>query len=61
MVVLEFGDGGTLREYLQNNLENLHWSVRLRFARQLSKAIAFLHENNLIYRNLVSFFFFYPN
>jgi serine/threonine protein kinase len=54
MVMLEYGDGGTLREYLQNNSENLHWSVRLKFARQLSKAIEFLHEKNLIHKNLVS-------
>ncbi|RIA83180.1 kinase-like domain-containing protein [Glomus cerebriforme] len=54
MVMIEYGDGGSLREYLQNNSENLHWSVSLKFARQLSKAIAFLHENNLIHKNLVS-------
>lgn len=54
MVMLEYGDGGSLREYLQNNSENLHWSIRLKFARQLSKAIEFLHEKNLIHKNLVS-------
>ncbi|CAB5374170.1 unnamed protein product [Rhizophagus irregularis] len=54
MVMLEYGDGGSLREYLQNNSENLHWSVRLKFARQLSKAIEFLHEKNLIHKNLHS-------
>jgi len=54
MVIIEYGDGGTLREYLQDNSENLHWSIRLKFAKQLCNGISFLHENNLIHRNLVS-------
>ncbi|CAI2167077.1 18310_t:CDS:2 [Funneliformis geosporum] len=54
MVILEYGDGGTLREYLKNNSENLHWSVRLKCAKQLCNGVSFLHENNIIHRNLMS-------
>ncbi|CAG8459710.1 15690_t:CDS:2 [Funneliformis mosseae] len=54
MVILEYGDGGSLREYLQNNSENLLWAVRLKFAKQLCHGISFLHENNIIHRNLHS-------
>ncbi|CAG8586899.1 21914_t:CDS:2, partial [Cetraspora pellucida] len=52
MFVLEYADGGTLRSYFQNHFKRLNWNDKLDFALQISKAVKFLHAENIVHRDL---------
>ena len=54
LLVLEYADNGTLRNYLQQNSESIDWDLKLRFAYEIASAISCLHENNIIHRDLVT-------
>ncbi|POG66230.1 kinase-like domain-containing protein [Rhizophagus irregularis DAOM 181602=DAOM 197198] len=41
-LVLEYADGGTLRDYIRNNI--VEWNNQLRFAREITSAILWLHD-----------------
>ncbi|CAB4473015.1 unnamed protein product [Rhizophagus irregularis] len=51
-LVLEYADSGTLNDYLDKHFNELDWSDKLNLASQLANAIAFLHDNNIIHRDL---------
>ena len=51
-LVLEYADGGTLGEYLKNNV--ITWEIQLKFANEISSAILCLHDREIIHRDLVS-------
>ena len=53
-LVLEYADGGTLREYLRNDAITFKWESQLKFARDIASAISCLHKNGIIHRDLVS-------
>ena len=48
---MEYADSDTLKTYLENELK---WEDKLRLALQLSNAVLFLHENDIIHRGLVN-------
>ncbi|RHZ49474.1 hypothetical protein Glove_520g15 [Diversispora epigaea] len=52
--VLEYANGGTLRNYLKTNFRRLDWSDKLNYAQQIAKAIKHLHSYNIILGNLSS-------
>ncbi|RHZ80945.1 hypothetical protein Glove_130g8 [Diversispora epigaea] len=52
ILVLEYANGGTLRDYLESNFKNLEWSDKLNFAKQIAKAIKHLHSHDVIHRDL---------
>ncbi|GES83716.1 kinase-like domain-containing protein [Rhizophagus clarus] len=54
MLVMEYADNGTLRNYLKENFSNLTWNDKFRMAHQLSCAVLFLHDENIIHRDLHS-------
>ncbi|CAG8514837.1 16851_t:CDS:2, partial [Cetraspora pellucida] len=54
MLVLEYADSGTLCQYLEQNSSSISWKEKLRLAKQLTSAVKFLHENNIIHMNLHS-------
>ncbi|PKY24044.1 kinase-like protein [Rhizophagus irregularis] len=54
ILVMEYADGGTLREYLNNNFDNLTWNDKLKMAHQLTCAVSYLHDKNIIHLNLHS-------
>lgn len=56
-LVLEYADSGTLNAYLNKHFNDLDWCDKLNLASQLAIAIAFLHDNNIIHRDLVYFCF----
>jgi len=56
MLIIEYADGGTLRQYLHKNFKNMDWDIKLKFAKQIAGAINCLHENEIIHRDLVSVF-----
>ena len=54
LLVIEYADGGTLRNYLENKFSLLNWEDRYRLAFQLSGAIECLHENDIVHNDLHS-------
>ncbi|KAF0467435.1 kinase-like protein [Gigaspora margarita] len=53
-MVLQYADNGNLREYLSKNFINLEWNDKLHIAKEIACGLSFLHENNIIHRNLHS-------
>lgn len=53
MLVLEYADNATLRNYLKENFKNLTWNDKYKFAFQLVCAISCLHDEGIAHRNLV--------
>ncbi|RGB23190.1 kinase-like domain-containing protein [Rhizophagus diaphanus] len=50
--VLEYADSGTLNTYLNEHFSELDWSDKYHLASQLASAIEFLHEEDIIHRDL---------
>jgi serine/threonine protein kinase len=53
MLVMEYANSGTLREYLNNNFDILTWNNKFKMAYQLAYAVSYLHDKNVIHRTLV--------
>jgi serine/threonine protein kinase len=53
MLVLEYADSGTLNNYLKENFNELDWTLKYKFAQQLASAVACIHEEEIIHRDLV--------
>ena len=54
LLVLEYADSNTLRNYLKDNFNKLDWNMKLQFAIQIADAVSCLHQKNIIHRDLVS-------
>ncbi|CAG8627422.1 11169_t:CDS:2, partial [Dentiscutata heterogama] len=52
--VHEYALDGTLRQYLKQNISKINWNDKLHLAKQLSSAIKYFHENNIVHTNLNS-------
>jgi serine/threonine protein kinase len=52
-LVLEYANDGTLNTYLNKYFNKLSWNDRYRLALQLTSAVEFLHEKDIIHRDLV--------
>jgi serine/threonine protein kinase len=52
-LVLEYADGGTLNTYLKEHFQEFSWDYKYQLALQLANAIEFLHECDIIHRDLV--------
>ncbi|RIB21773.1 kinase-like domain-containing protein [Gigaspora rosea] len=52
--ILEYANEGTLREYLKTSFTRLQWTDKLRIAKEIAHGLLFLHENNIIHRDLHS-------
>ncbi|GBC27191.2 kinase-like domain-containing protein [Rhizophagus irregularis DAOM 181602=DAOM 197198] len=53
-LVMEYADGGTLRDYLKNNFNRLTWKHKYNLAYQLACSVSFLHDKGIVYRDLHS-------
>ncbi|KAF0403896.1 kinase-like protein [Gigaspora margarita] len=53
-MVLQLANNGDLREYLKINFPMLEWADKLRMAREISDGLEFLHNNDIIHRDLHS-------
>ncbi|CAB4411490.1 unnamed protein product [Rhizophagus irregularis] len=47
-LVLEYADGGTLRDYLRNDTITFKWKDQLKFAKEIASAILWLHDDREI-------------
>ncbi|CAB4412818.1 unnamed protein product [Rhizophagus irregularis] len=52
--ILEYADGGTLRTYLKEHFNKLNWDDKYQLASQLANAVEFIHECDIIHRDLHS-------
>ncbi|RIB21656.1 hypothetical protein C2G38_1999075 [Gigaspora rosea] len=53
-MVLQFANNGNLREYLRKNFVKLQWADKFRIASEIVHGIMFLHNVNIIHRDLHS-------
>ncbi|RIB17951.1 hypothetical protein C2G38_1387671 [Gigaspora rosea] len=53
-MILEYANEGTLREYLKTNFTILQWTDKLRIAKEIALGLLFLHDKNIIHRDLHS-------
>jgi serine/threonine protein kinase len=53
LLILEYADSGTLRNYLKNNFNKLDWNIKLQFAIQIANAVTYIHQRNIVHRDLV--------
>ncbi|CAB5381706.1 unnamed protein product [Rhizophagus irregularis] len=54
LLVMEYADSGTLRNYLKQHFENLTWTDKFELALQLSSAVLCLHDQGIAHRDLHS-------
>ncbi|PKY25282.1 kinase-like protein [Rhizophagus irregularis] len=54
MMVMEYADSGSLRNYLEKNFSNLTWNDKFNMAHQLAYAVSCLHNEGIIHRDLHS-------
>jgi serine/threonine protein kinase len=53
LLIFEYTNSNTLRNYLKNNFTSLGWNIKLRFAIQIADAVSCMHQENIIHRDLV--------
>ena len=53
-MVVEYAEGGSLHNYLKKNFLSLNWQDKYRLALQLSDAIEYLHEKEIVHKDLHS-------
>ncbi|KAF0507829.1 kinase-like protein [Gigaspora margarita] len=53
-MILEYANEGTLREYLMTNFAKLQWTDKLCMAKEIALGLLYLHDNNIIHRDLHS-------
>ena len=53
-MVLHYADDGTLRDYLRTNFTKLQWTDKLCMAKEIALGLLYLHDNNIIHRDLVN-------
>ncbi|RHZ78732.1 hypothetical protein Glove_157g7 [Diversispora epigaea] len=54
ILVLEYSNGETLRNYLKSNFKKLEWLNKLKFAQQIAKAIEHFHSSDIIHGDMNS-------
>ncbi|RHZ66044.1 hypothetical protein Glove_309g20 [Diversispora epigaea] len=54
MIVLEYSNNGSLREYLKTNFQNLDWNAKLNIAKEITNILTFLHSNDIVHGKLNS-------
>jgi serine/threonine protein kinase len=52
-MILEYANQGTLRNYLQDPKKTMDWSIKFKFAKELTSGMKCLHEEGIIHRDLV--------
>ncbi|KAF0502373.1 kinase-like protein [Gigaspora margarita] len=53
-MVLQYANEGNLREYLKTNFIELQWTDKLRIAKEIAFGLSFLHNYDIIHRDLHS-------
>ncbi|KAF0556434.1 kinase-like protein [Gigaspora margarita] len=53
-MVLQYADGGSLRDYLQKNFQNLDWKKKISMGKQIASGLKCIHDQNIVHRDLHS-------
>jgi serine/threonine protein kinase len=53
MLVMEYADSGSLRNYLKENFNKLTWDDKYLMAYQLTSAVSCLHNEKIVHCDLV--------
>jgi serine/threonine protein kinase len=53
---MQFANGGDLRNYLKDNFKELTWEDKKRLAFQIADGLNYLHNENVLHRDLVSIY-----
>ena len=53
LMVLEYANQGTLRKYLLDQFNVVTWSLKFKFAKELTSGIKCLHVEGVVHRDLV--------
>ena len=53
---MQYADGGDLRNYLKKNFKKLTWEDKKRLAYQIADGLNYLHNENVLHRDLVGLF-----
>ncbi|RHZ70066.1 hypothetical protein Glove_275g54 [Diversispora epigaea] len=54
MIILEYVNEGSLRQYLKTNFQKMDWNAKLNLAKQIANVLMFLHSNDIIHGRLNS-------
>ena len=52
-LILEYANGGTLNTFLNNHFNELDWNDKYRLVDQLTSAVEYIHDHEIIHRDLV--------
>jgi serine/threonine protein kinase len=55
MIILEYANNGSLRQYLKTNFQKMDWNTKLNLAKQIANVLMYLHSNEIIHGKLVIF------
>eukprot|EP00112_Aurelia_sp_Birch-Aquarium-sp1_P024718 Seg794.4 transcript_id=Seg794.4/GoldUCD/mRNA.D3Y31 product="LIM domain kinase 1" protein_id=Seg794.4/GoldUCD/D3Y31 len=53
-IIAEYISGGTLRKLLKNKHREISWEQRVQFAKDIASGMAYLHDMNVMHRDLTS-------
>ena len=53
---MQYADGGDLQHYLKNNFKRLTWNDKKKLAFQIAEGLNYLHNENVLHRDLVSIY-----
>jgi len=59
LLVMEYTDGGSLKDYLKKSFKNLAWEDKYKLGYQLASAVSYLHDKEIVHRNLVIYSNYY--
>ena len=51
---MQYASDGDLQNYLKNNFKNLTWYDKKKLAFQIADGLNYLHNENILHRDLVS-------
>ncbi|CAB4438189.1 unnamed protein product [Rhizophagus irregularis] len=54
LLVMEYANNGTLRNYMKEHFINLTWNDKLNLALQLARAVSYLHDEGILHHDLHS-------
>ncbi|RHZ87312.1 hypothetical protein Glove_37g84 [Diversispora epigaea] len=54
LIILEYVNNGSLRQYLETNFQKINWNVKLNLAKQIANIVMYLHSDNITHEKLNS-------